>query len=261
MKPSRRLRRFFSSSPLPDSGERIRLSENETRHLRKILRLGLGDRCLLTDGCGKEAVAIIDSFSVGGESCLTIEELHVREQNPSHLTLNVCAAIPKRGKLDYLVEKFQEWGVNKLQPLETHRSSVKMTEAEKEKVVGRWKRIAQEAAKQSGSLRLTDLRQPLDLKSVLKDIPSSEQIVVFHPSGSALGFRDWVTELQALADGKPGKPEMALNLFFGPEGGFSEIEMKMFEDSGGSSVYLGSNILKVDTALLGVISTLRLIFE
>jgi 16S rRNA (uracil1498-N3)-methyltransferase len=136
-----------------------------------------------------------------------------------------------------------------------------MAEAEKIKVSERWKRIAQEAAKQSGSLRLVDVRKPLEFGDALHSIPSTEKIIVFHPSERTLHFKDWIEKLCHCSKEAPHGASVPLHLFFGPEGGFSETEMKMFEDCGSQSVSLGSHILKVDTAFLGVISALRLLFE
>jgi 16S rRNA (uracil1498-N3)-methyltransferase len=257
MKSIRRLRRFFCVSPLPDEGRSVVLSEEETRHLRSILRLKPGDRCLITDGRGVEASAVIENFLDSGESVLSIEHRRTGEVRGRRLVLNAYVAVPRRGKIDFLVEKCQEWQVDSLQPLETERCEVKMPEPQKDKALGRWNKITREAAKQSGSLRLVRVSKPAGLFPSLDSIAPGGGVIFFHPCAEAEAFHDWV---EGLKKDCRENPLGDLHLFFGPEGGFSENEIRRALEKKVRLVSLGESILKVDTAFCGVISTLRLLF-
>jgi 16S rRNA (uracil1498-N3)-methyltransferase len=257
MKSSRRLRRFFCVSPLPDEGRSVVLSEEETRHLRSILRLKPGDRCLITDGRGVEASAVIEKFLDSGESILNIEQRRNEEARGRRPVLNAYAAVPRRGKIDFLVEKCQEWQVDSLHPLETERCEVKMPETQKDRALERWNKIAREAAKQSGSLRLVRVLKPAGLFPSLDLTVPGDDVIFFHPCAEAEAFHDWVEDLKKTCGENPLRP---LHLFFGPEGGFSEKEILRAREKKARLVSLGESVLKVDTAFCGVISTLRLLF-
>ncbi len=251
-KAGRRLRRFFSSEPLQSVGQSIQLSIPESRHLREVLRLQKGDLCFVTDGLGRSAKAKIEGAASGGEARLIVEEL-MAAKKPA-LSLRFYPALLQKGKMDYLIEKAQELGVRELTPLETEHTVLKINQSAKEKVMLRWKRIAQEAAKQSGSPILVSLQPPRPFLKALENIPENEQAVLFHPSGDAENFRDWVRGISSAGP---------LHLFLGPEGGFSRGEVLAFRQSRGKRaiVKLGDTILKADTAFVGAAASLRFLFS
>jgi len=253
MPQPRRLRRFFSVSAISKAGQEIVLEKDETRHLRDTLRLEVGERCLVTDGKGKEAEARIEGFFLDGRTRLILETVVASAGNTDKLVLKVYVAIVQKNKLDYLIEKSQELGVQEFIPLETERTAVKMSEQNQGKVLLRWNKIAQEAAKQSGSLDLMKINVPQSFKESLLAISRNETTAVFHPSESAIPFSDWTNRIQ---------PCSSLHLFLGPEGGFSEKEISFAKNLPHcEAVSLGKRILKTDTAYLGVVSSLRFLFS
>ncbi len=245
---SRRLRRFFSSQPLPAQGQVLILPESETHHLKRTLRLGVGDHCLVTDGSGSEAEACVESFD-DDKAHLQIEE--ISQKKSGQLILKVYFPLVQHGKMDDWIEKAQELGVQEMVPLETERSVIKMKQAVLPRVLERWRRIVQQAAKQSGSLVLIEISSPRNLQSVLNSLSAGDRIAIFHPDRQALAFRQWIQTLD-----KSG----SVHLFFGPEGGFSPKEVAMAQSKGGQIISLGDNILRAETAVLGVLSSLRFLF-
>jgi 16S rRNA (uracil1498-N3)-methyltransferase len=248
----RRLRRFFTGTPIPQAGDKATLAPSETEHLRKIIRLKEGDRCLVTDGSGLEGEAVIESFSAAGEAVLRIEDRRPVDAFENTLSVTVYPALIQKGKVDDLVRQMQELGAAGFFPVETERTIVKMDSQAKAKAVQRWEKIAREAAKQSGSLSILKMSEPVSLKEALKKVPSGEIKVVFHPGSEAASFSAWIQSFQRGA---------RLHLFLGPEGGFSEKEAALFRDYDFKQVGLGPTLLKADTALLGVVSALKFLFH
>ena len=214
------------------------------------MRLEAGESCLVTDGHGREAQARILDFGKDGQARLFIEKISVRAPGNS-LVIRAFPALPQKGKMDDLIEKAQELGVDEILPVETRRTMVKMSHASWPRVESRWTRIAQEAAKQSGSLRLLQIHGPVLFEKALKGLGEKEQAAVFDPRDPAGPFRPWALGL---------KPELPVSLFWGPEGGFTEEELALARSRGASIVKLTDTILKVDTAFLGVISALRFLW-
>lgn len=214
--------------------------------MQKILRLGPGDSCLVTDGLGGEARAIVASLA-DGQAVLRLEQV---TQTPARKrpVIKLFPAYIQRGKMDDMVEKAQELEAEALVPVETEWTIVKMNAAEAEKVAGRWRRLVCEAAKQSGALRLMQIEKPVKYKDALKQIEAGETAVMFHPGEGSVEFADWVKTLTASSN---------LKLFFGPEGGFTDQEAAGFK---GVKVRLTESLLKADTAVLGVLSALRFLF-
>lgn len=266
MKTARRLRRFYSASPLPGAGGTTRLSAKETHHLKNILRLKVGDSCLVTDGTGKEAEARVSDFAKDGTTKLQIETPHrIEDSGKVCAPLILCAgvALPQKGKMDDLMAKAQELGLDSLCPLETEHTVVKMSAENKGKALRRWQKITAESAKQSGSLKLIDISTPWSFEGAVTEIPHGDLVAIFHPAKDAVPFREWIQTLEGIYHSSGA----TLHLFFGPEGGFSEKEIRQVVETRkflGASiptlVSLGKNILKIDTAFLGVLSALRFLF-
>lgn len=245
--PKRRLRRFFSSSLLTAPGQKIILSESETHHLIRILRLKEGETCLVMDGQGHEGEAVIETLSL----TQAVLDLRVLSQTAPKSGVKICfyVALPKKGKMDDMIEKAQEMGIDEIVPLETERTEIKIVKERSEAVFSRWQKIAQEAAKQSGSSSLIQIKPIMKLSTVLKDL-KKEEVLFFHPSDQGIPLEKWIKK-------KEKKLKGTLHAFIGPEGGFSSQEVKQAELENFSIVSLGKNVLKVDTAFIGIAFALK----
>lgn len=249
---SRRLRRFFTEEVLNSPGQEITLSREETHHLKNLIRLKPGDSCLVTDGSGKEGEARIKSFSAAGETKLVLETLEpVEAASEFKLVLKIHPALLQKGKMDELVEKAQELGVQEILPVESERTMVKMSQTDAAKVLSRWERLAREAAKQSGSKHIVRLNAPKGLPQSLEAVPAVERKIIFHPNPEARPFQDWIKSVKA---------GQVLHLFLGPEGGWSQKEIRLACDKGAEVVELGPTVLKADTAFLGIAGALRFLY-
>ena len=261
MNSKRKLRRFFSSQKLPKPGQRIVLSKDETHHLKDILRLQIGEACLVTDGTGIEAEAEIREFLKDGRANLEIKTCHDTVRSDGQIHLTMIQALSKKGTIDTLVEKAQELGVDEFWPVETERSVIRLSKENRSKTLERWKKKSIEAAKQSGSLNLVQIHEASPFQKALEAVPKKDKIIVFHPDSQARPFREWVETLK----GAPKSLSWALCL--GPEGGFSPKEivlihnMKQEQGRDIEFVSLGDSILRVETAFIGIVATVRFLFS
>jgi len=170
------------------------------------------------------------------------------------LFLKVAQAMPQKGKMDRLVEKAEELAIQELWALETKRSVVKMRVEARSRVRERWERIVVEAAKQSGSSVLTRVEGPVPFETVIREkLERSDRAFLFHPDPRGLSFSAFVEQIRE-PEGETLPPAF---LFFGPEGGFDEDEVRLAESRGAKKVFLGDSVLRLETAFLGVLSALR----
>lgn len=255
----KKLRRFFTSQPLQSTSPDLWLEVSETHHLRDSIRLKIGDTCLVTDGEGREAEAIIREFSHDGRTLIRVNgEIEIQKTDlvRDKIFLRIMPALLRQGKTDLLVEKAQELGVGEIWPIFSEHCEVKIAKEKAGKIVERWNRIAREASKQSGSLNLLRISEPVSFKNVIEEIPLDEGLVVFHPCDEAIPFSAWMTELAA----KKEKIKV-LNVLIGPEGGFSDDEIAWVRWKRNEKQYrlvsLGDVLLRADTAFIGVVAALR----
>jgi 16S rRNA (uracil1498-N3)-methyltransferase len=253
----RKPRRFFTSQTLRREPHDLWLDPAESHHLRDSIRLKAGDACLVTDGQGGEAEAVVGEFSGDGRVCLHIQTVLTKTDSFNDaMVLRVFPAMLRKGKTDLLVEKAQELGAHEFCPIVSEHCEIQIAKEKTGKIVERWNRIAREASKQSGNLKLLKIEAPQSFKEALGGISSDEPVVIFHPGADSAAFPAWLAELRA----RSGVVK-SLNVFIGPEGGFSQDEIAWAKwhrkEKNLQLVELGEVLFKADTAFIGIVASLR----
>lgn len=208
------------------------LSAPDSRHALRSLRLKPGERLTLSDGAG----ALADARLQGIESGRAVVKVgKIRPVEPPSPSVCVALAPPKGERLAWAVQKLAELGCSEVTLIITERS-VRAWEGDRaEKAAARLRRIAREAAMQSRQAFVMDIRGPLRLIEVLS---SRETVVVLWEAASAP-----LRSLLPLATDR-------ILLVVGPEGGFSDAEVRTAEERGAALASLGRGILRAETAAL-----------
>ena len=212
---------------------------------------------MVMDGQGGEAEAVVGESSADGRVCLQIQRLLIKTGSFNDaIALRVFPAMLRKGKTDLLAEKAQELGAHEFRPIVSEHCEVQVAKEKTEKIVERWNRIAREASKQSGSLTILKIHAPQVFKEALASIPLSEPAVIFHPGPDSVTFPEWLSKVRELRG-----TIKALNLFIGPEGGFSQEEILWAQwhrrEKNLQLVGLGEVLFKADTAFIGIVAALR----
>jgi Uncharacterized protein conserved in bacteria len=202
----------------------------EGRHLVEVLRAGVGDRFTVFDESREALAEVVD---LGPPVRYRILEER-RPEREVGVEVVLYVALLKGDKLSEVVRAATELGATRIQPIITRHSVPKEMGEGK---LRRLKAIAEEAAKQSGRLRVPEVLPPIPLKAV----PEVEQGLVAH-----VGARALVREVLDL--------NRNLSLAVGPEGGFAEEEVALLKDRGFAPVSLGRRILRAETAATALLA-------
>ena len=231
------MRRFYA--PADNFQDNIvMLDEGETRHLRDVLRLRVGDLVNVFDGIGNEFECRVERIEKRSASLSVISKTDPPAAE-SNLDLTICASILKGDKTDFAVQKLVELGVNRFIPMLSARCDVKPKDAAKR--VERWRKIAFEAAKQCGRAKLMSV----------EEVGNFEQLIS-NQEGKAILFSE--------RDGEPfaisGKPK-SLAAFLGPEGGWDDSEIDLARENKLEIITLSGRIMKADTAAIAISAILQ----
>lgn len=229
------MQRFFVDFPLAD-GQEVRLAGALARQLSRVLRLRPGARIVLLDGSGRECTVELISLSAG-EATGRVVACRRNEAEP-RLAITLYVAPLKGDRFAWTLQKGTEVGAAAFVPVLTERT-VALPDARDGGKLERWRRIAREAAEQSGRGRVPAVAPPVRFTDACR------QAVLAGPA-----LLPWeeepARELRAAIRGL-GWPER-LGLFIGPEGGFTAEEVALARAGGIEPVTLGPRILRAETA-------------
>lgn len=232
--------RFFFPSPLSDSGE-IELPEALAHHALRVLRLRDGDPLVLFDGRGGELAA---RLQVRGRDAFVIRGEHLALERESPLSLVLVQALASGEKMDWIVQKAVELGVSAIVPLQAERSVLKLSGERAQKRVAHWRQVAISACEQSGRNRVPDIEPITGPREYLA-------------SSAAAASRLVLTPVDGRRLASLPRPEAALHLLVGPEGGWSDDELAMCRAAGCVPVGLGPRVLRTETAGLAAVAALQ----
>lgn len=231
------MRRFYAPPENVNSGN-IFLSEDETRHLRDVLRLRETDRVRVFDGRNREFVCEIEKIEKRQTVLRIVEEI-TPAAPASNLELTLAVALLKGEKFDLVIQKAVELGVKAFAPLITKRCDVKIRDAGRK--IERWKKIALEASKQSGRADLMTIEAPADFENFIK--PADGNKILFSERGGGK-----FSEIP--------KSEK-ITAVTGAEGGWEDAEVEAARASGFHVITLGGRILRAETAAISCAAILQ----
>ena len=232
--------RLYVNPPLA-AGQSVALPEAVGHHVTRVLRLGPGDALTVFDGRGGEYDAIVAGTARGG---VTVDVgTHRSVDRESTLAVELGQGICKGDRMDLVVQKATELGVEAIRPLLCERTVVKLDPARAGRRIAHWRAVAVHAAQQSGRTRVPDLTGVEDLDTWLSR-PGPGPGVFLSPHATS--------SISDLA-----RPEETVRLLVGPEGGLAPREVERACATGFTGLRLGPRVLRTETAALVALSVLQ----
>src|SRR5215472_3005525 len=217
------------------AGDRAFLLDHNAAHLFRVLRVKPGQQFEVVAG-GVLRLGTVDfasedrvEFHLGPE----IASAHLPE-------VAVYLSIFKFDRLEWALEKLTELGVSRIAPVIAQRSGHHLVKAAPTRL-DRWRKLAHEAAQQSRRIAPPEIGPPLALKQVVAEAKGSR--IVLSESEEGL-------TLKAALAGCP----LPLSLAFGPEGGWTPVELNMLQEAGWKPASLGNTILRAETAAIAAVA-------
>ncbi len=246
-------RRFYAPSAAfgPDQ-KSVTLSAEETRHAREVLRLQSGDEIFVFDGAGREFHCAIQTINRDSTELSVMAEVEpARPESPLNLTLAI--ALLKGEKFDLVIQKATELGVKCIVPLDTERADVRLRDTDgANKRVARWRRIALEAAKQTGRAYVPEIAALVALNEFLTVEENQISTNVARLMFSERGGRSLAEATNSFA-ARPAR----IGAIVGPEGGWTDAEIELAHEAGWEIVTLGGRTLRAETAGITVVALLQ----
>jgi 16S rRNA (uracil1498-N3)-methyltransferase len=220
---------------------KVVLSGSEAVYVTRVLRLRPGDALIVSDGQGKSYRIRLSRLTKEVEGVIE-EEIFFNAEPSVQITL--VQSLPKSDKMEMIIQKCTELGVQEIIPLKANRSIIKLTGEKLKQRVQRWERVAIEAAKQCQRVKVPRVSEPMFLENILTAMPPQAKGIMPWEEERRVSFR------QVLKKTK----EKKIFLFIGPEGGFEQKEVTLAKKYNVVTVSLGKRILRTETAALATVT-------
>ena len=230
-----------------EAGDRCILRGENRQYLLSVLRMRKGQSLLLFDGKGSEYEAVIQE-----QDQESVElEITSKETIPVNgIKITLAQSLPKSKKMDFIIEKACELGATRIIPFLSLRSVPHLGPEKTASKQLRWQKIALEAARKSHSMSVPEVTNVLSFEDMLRSADGRDMRIIFWEEETGKHLRQ-VLQLTDIEQGR--------NFFLvvGPEGGFGREEIALAERLGFTSVSLGKQVLKVETASLAILSIIQ----
>ncbi|ABZ84990.1 conserved hypothetical protein [Heliomicrobium modesticaldum Ice1] len=246
----------FLFEPRNLTGARVCLDREESQHLSKVLRLRAGDAVLAFDGQGNEYEAIVAEINGDKAFLESLRPTGASREAPIRLWL--LQGVAKGEKMELVIQKATELGVEKIFPVLTERSVVRFDAAKAKERRDRWQKIAREAAKQCWRTVIPEVQLPAAWAEVITDWDMTMPLLIPWEKEQGKGLKQVLTVLkkEGLLHDSPAK---VIGLAIGPEGGLTAAEVALARDRGARTVSLGPRILRTETA--GIAALAAIMYE
>ena len=230
--------------------DKVIITGDDVNHIKNVLRMDLGTKIFVTNiDTHIKYLSKVNSIEKTQVLCNILEEVPSTEL-PINITL--FQGLPKADKLEFIIEKSTELGVNSIVPVEM-RFSIAKIKNEESKLI-RWNKIAENAAKQSKRNLIPSVEVTIDFKKMVSILSQFDLVLLAYENESKQTLREVLNKVNKV-------DVRNVAIIIGPEGGVDTNEVDTLVSNGVNCVSLGKRILRTETAPLSLLSMLIYEFE
>ena len=216
--------RFFVKTEQIRETEII-IVEEDVKHIKNVLRKQIGD---ILEICNQQTGTTYkcEIIDLQDDKILTnIIDENYNEENK--IQVDIYQGLPKADKMELIIQKSIELGVNAIIPVEMKRCIVKLDSKSESKKIERWQKIAESAAKQSGRNLVPEIRNIIKIEEIAKLTNTYDSIVVCYENEKENYIKNELLKLK-------NKENVKIAVVIGPEGGLEETEVEFLKQNGAS---------------------------
>jgi 16S rRNA (uracil1498-N3)-methyltransferase len=237
----------FFIKPEQLQGNKITVTGADAHHIKNVLRLKRGERLSFSDGT-RAAIfcAVVSELGADAVFCDLLYVLEDEVELPARITL--FQALPKAGKMDFIVQKAVELGVSAIVPVAAARSDSRLDEKRAAAKVARWQAVSEAAAQQSQRRFIPPIGGVVGFAEAVKAAAAMDiALIPYELAADMAKTKEVVGGI---------RKDQTVAVFIGPEGGFAAEEIALASESGLLPVTMGRRILRTETAGLVMLAWL-----
>lgn len=233
------MQKFFVEQKQIKENE-ITIEGNDVNHITNVLRMQIGNRIQICNNQTLENyIVIIENIS--SKTIITKIVEKIKENRETTSKIDLYQGLPKKDKMELIIQKTTEIGINNIIPVDMQRCVVKLEEKEARKKIERWQKIAEGAAKQSKRDKIPLIEEKIKLKELQNKIKEYDIFLVAYEEEINNTLKQTLNKLVK-------KENYKIGILIGPEGGIDKKEIEFLKENGTILVTLGKRILRTETA-------------
>ena len=227
----------------------IYIKNEDVNHIKNVLRKKVEDKI---EVCNQETgdTYLCEIEQLDDNEILTkiIEKLNETETN---IKIDIYQGLPKAEKMELIIQKSVELGVNSIIPISLKRCVVKLEGKDQNKKIERWQKIAESAAKQCGRNIIPKIGNIIKIKQFEELSKNYDSLIVAYENEKEYTLKQEIQKIK-----QSNKKELKIAVVIGPEGGQADEEIETLKNYGANIVTLGKRILRTETVALNILSIL-----
>ncbi|RSL34472.1 16S rRNA (uracil(1498)-N(3))-methyltransferase [Salibacterium salarium] len=243
-------RYFVNPEQMTDTN--VFITGNDVKHIVKVMRLDIDDKIICLNNEGRQVYCSISAIENEQVKADILEDVDFNPELP--VNISIAQALIKGDNLDLVIQKGTELGAHRFYVFHAERSVVKWDSNKVDKKIERLRKIAKEAAEQSGRLFIPSISYCPDYKELLKTMSNYDASIYLYEEQAKMNNH---SGLAAVLQHAPS----SLLAIIGPEGGISENESNAYTKHNCRQVSLGPRIVRSETASLYLLSVLSYNYE
>lgn len=242
------MQRYFLNQNADESQRFFITKKEDIHHITNVMRNSVGNKIILTFKDQSVYTCEIVEISNEGITVSLLEKQNINTELPVDVT--ICSGLIKADKYEWLLQKATELGASSFIAVSMERSIVKLNDSKVAKKIERWQKIIKEAAEQSYRLAIPSIHFESNLNMIYDTIDNYDYVLIAYEEqakdGELSNFKQTLQQFNS---------QDKVLMIFGPEGGLSEKEIAIFNNSS-TIVGLGPRILRAETAPLYALSAI-----
>jgi 16S rRNA (uracil1498-N3)-methyltransferase len=203
-----------------------------------------GSIVTLTDTKGNDFRGRVTRFSEDEASVFIFDAFP--SPTESSLEIILLQALPEKERMELIIQKATELGVSAILPFQSEKSISLKERETKQKKAHRWQHIAVKAVQQSRRAKVPYVGKCRPFQEVFEDCREDGLKILL-----------WEKQGEYLRDVLRQRPSQKIFVMVGPEGGFTEREVRLAKEGGFIPVKLGQRILRTETAAIALVTILQ----
>ena len=230
---------FVNSNQIKDN--KVIIKGEDINHIKNVLRLSIDDNIQV---CNMETA---ENYTCGiiklnsdNIECNIFNK--IKSEAEANIHINVFQGIPKSDKMELIIQKCVELGVNEITPVVMKRCVAKIDEQSKRKKFERWQKISEVAAKQCGRDIVPKIKDVTNIKNICNLIKKYDIVLLAYENEEKNTLKNELLKLKNRINEK-----LKIGIIIGPEGGLDKEEVETLKGNGAKVVTLGKRILRTET--------------